>query len=151
MKNYFLVYSYVNSFGQLVDNVWGCVDSLDDSFICTSTSKSLSQLEEDIKINVAKYALDGVVKTQVMTDEEYYKNKYQINSPVEVTKERFFYLLECLPPEKWINNSSFEIFRFVECVAANFYTFCVFHKDKNKYYEIIADRQIDYNDLYMMC
>ncbi|HDX9071142.1 TPA: hypothetical protein ACIFCT_003165 [Acinetobacter baumannii] len=151
MNNLFFVCSYINKSGEPDESVWCYLESHEGGYICSLTNKTIEQLESDVKSSMTKYSLDGIVTTKIVSEEDYYKNKYKVNVPIEISKDRFWELLECLPPEKWINNSEYEIFRVMECLAANLYTFCVFHKEKNKYFEVVADRHIDYQKLFLMC
>ena len=62
--------------------------------------------------------------------------------PHEIDEERFFYLLEVLPPADWTRSDFFECFRVIECQTADLYTWAARHGkgDKARFWEMVAPR-----------
>ena len=60
--------------------------------------------------------------------------------PHEIDEERFFYLLEVLPPADWTRGELFECFRVIECQTADLYTWAarLGTKAGARYWELIA-------------
>lgn len=56
----------------------------------------------------------------------------------EITEERYFNLLECVPPKKWHNlNDSLNVFFVGECYTANLYTCCIKDRKTNKFFSAL--------------
>ena len=57
---------------------------------------------------------------------------------METTQERFFEMLEVLPPESWIRGTNWEIFQVGEPSSGNGkdFTYSTFLKIGEKYYEL---------------
>ena len=63
----------------------------------------------------------------------------------EITEERFWYLLEVLPPAKWTRLPSSESFMVIECQTGNLYTWCA--RVRDAYYEMIAPYNSTHEDI----
>ena len=85
--------------------------------------------------------------------EEAEAKRYEKGKAQEITKERFWEMLEVLPPEKWTNWSTNESFRLSECLSGTLYSFFVrvhdgdFSTHKNRYFEIVADAWAEHKEL----
>ena len=53
-----------------------------------------------------------------------------------IDEDRFWYLLEVLPPADWTRLRGSETFRVIECETANLYTWCA--RIGNCFFELIA-------------
>ena len=82
-----------------------------------------------------------------MTSQDYYRNLEKNNGepPHEVDEERFWWLLEVLPPAKWTRRHGSESFMVIECQTANLYTWCA--RIGDKYYEMIAPNDCTHEDI----
>lgn len=56
--------------------------------------------------------------------------KSLITDPIEITSERFFDLLEVLPPARWGHTSSVEHFHIIERITGNLVTWCAKYQGK---------------------
>jgi hypothetical protein len=65
--------------------------------------------------------------------------------PQRVTKERFWFLLECLPPLKWVRERGAESFAILEPDIANLHTHCV--RIGERYYEFLCPISTTHRDL----
>jgi len=63
-------------------------------------------------------------------------------APHVIDRERFFYLLEVLPPADWTRGEGFECFRVIECQTADLYTWAarMGKGEAAKYWELVAPR-----------
>ena len=59
-------------------------------------------------------------------------------APHEIDEERFFYLLEVLPPADWTRGQAFECFRVIECETADLYTWAARHD--GRFWEMVAPK-----------
>lgn len=66
-----------------------------------------------------------------------------------VTRERFFDMLEVLPPGNWTRRMDSESFMVIECETANLYTWMVRvgAGDSATYWEMIAPNDATHHDL----
>jgi hypothetical protein len=62
--------------------------------------------------------------------------------PHEIDEERFFYLLEVLPPANWSRGDFFECFRVIECQTADLYTWAarMGKGEAARFWEMVAPR-----------
>ncbi|EPX3710901.1 hypothetical protein ACWY5G_004014 [Acinetobacter baumannii] len=84
MNNLFFVCSYINKSGEPDESVWCYLESHEGTYICSLTNKTIEQLDSDVKSSMTKYSLDGIVTTKIVSEEDYYKNKYKVNVPIEI-------------------------------------------------------------------
>jgi hypothetical protein len=77
----------------------------------------------------------------------YYEQLRQNNGEKahEITEERFWEMLEVLPPAKWTRRADSESFMVIECQTANLYTWCA--RVGDKYYEMIAPNDCTHRDI----
>jgi hypothetical protein len=76
----------------------------------------------------------------VMTYSEYKATErafYLADPPEEITREKFFEMLEVLPPKRWVNTGSFESFLMSEHWSGN-YTH-QYARRGNRYYSKMVD------------
>jgi hypothetical protein len=66
-------------------------------------------------------------------------------APKEIDRDRFWYLLEVLPPAKWTRREGSESFMVIECETANLYTRCA--RIGERYYEMIAPNDCNHYDI----
>jgi hypothetical protein len=66
-------------------------------------------------------------------------------APKEIDRDRFWYLLEVLPPAKWTRREGSESFMVIECETANLYTWCA--RIGERYYEMIAPNDCNHYDI----
>lgn len=81
-----------------------------------------------------------------------YEKKIYIDSkPIEITPDRYYEMLECLPPEKWNIHLGIESFMIIEAYTGNIHQhFFKFPKDSDgviKYYSLFAYRSDKTGDL----
>lgn len=82
---------------------------------------------------------------QADTDYELSRKRYEamrINRgepPKEITRQRFWELLEVLPPADWMQDGSTESFRVIECQTDDLYTWCA--RVGDRYFEMIAPKK----------
>lgn len=57
-------------------------------------------------------------------------------APHEISEDRFWYLLEVLPPADWTRGRSFECFRVIECETDDLYTWAA--RLDGRYWEMVA-------------
>lgn len=54
----------------------------------------------------------------------------------EISEESYWYLLECLPPQKWRDiSNSLNVFAIMEAYTGNIHTFCLKDRKNNRYYK----------------
>ena len=68
---------------------------------------------------------------------EEYEQKNVLQKFTEITEERYFSLLECLPPKRWHNFKGLELFFMGECYTSNIYTCCIHDPSTKKYYSAL--------------
>jgi hypothetical protein len=59
--------------------------------------------------------------------------------PTEITKQRFWELLEVLPPADWTQAGTTESFRVIECQTDDLYTWCA--RVGERYFEMILPKK----------
>ena len=79
-------------------------------------------------------------------DKFYAPHLKELQQPFEeITEERYYDLLECVPPKKWHNlNDNLNVFFVGECYTANIYRCCIKEKSTGKFYS--AYRAINTTD-----
>lgn len=77
------------------------------------------------------------------------KDRYKLLEPVEIDKDRFWEMLECLPPEQWQKSELGESFKMSERTFADI-TACFVKKD-NRYYEVNARINTPHETLCSVC
>lgn len=116
--------------------------------------------QEEIDLKIAELQAEGRANVRALTWDEYTaidaeenKIRYNLNVPSVIDKERFWELLEVLPPCRWERNSDFEAFYVSECITADLYTFCVrlYSGESAKYFEVVCERTISYSELRQIC
>jgi hypothetical protein len=67
----------------------------------------------------------------------------------QITREKFFDLLEVLPPAKWTRRHDTESFMVVECETANLYTWCarLGTGDDATYWQMVAPNDSTHSDI----
>lgn len=75
--------------------------------------------------------------------------RYKIGQPQPITSERFFDMLEALPPEKWVSEKGREAFRMSETLSGSLHSFFV--RIGKNHFEVVQDRFIDYSVLFQTC
>jgi hypothetical protein len=67
----------------------------------------------------------------------------------QITRDRFWHLLEVLPPAHWTRRADTESFMVIECETANLYTWCarVGNDDEATYWEMIAPQDCTHWDI----
>ncbi len=65
--------------------------------------------------------------------------------PQRVTKERFWFLLECLPPLKWVFAGGAESFAILEPEIANLHTHCV--RIGERHYEFLCPINVTHSEM----
>ena len=68
---------------------------------------------------------------------EEYEKKSILQKFTEITEERYFSLLECLPPKRWHKHNGLELFFMGECYTSNIYTCCIHDPSTKKYYSAL--------------
>ena len=119
-----------------------CVDIIrEGQTVGHYSGKSFEQLSAESK---------SVLK--LVDDAEYdrFHHEYMASlctKPSEITKERFWELLECLPPCRWSNYGVYEMFHISERLQGNLVTWCAKDKINNKYYELDQQADIELHNL----
>ena len=74
------------------------------------------------------------------------------DTPHRVTEQRFWEMLEVLPPDDWTRGDTFECFRVIEAQTADLYTWMVrlgAHDDDGaEFWEMIAPRSMTPQGLF---
>ena len=82
---------------------------------------------------------------QAETDYELSRKRYEAmrvnwgEPPTEITKQRFWELLEVLMPADWTQAGSTESFRVIECQTDDLYTWCA--RVGERYFEMILPKK----------
>jgi hypothetical protein len=88
-----------------------------------------------------------------LVDNVAYQRLYHIHlqgkctKPIEITEERFFELLEVLPPCRWSKYGRFEVFHISERLEGNIVTWCAKDQISGKCYELDQMANIQLHDL----
>lgn len=116
--------------------------------------------QEVIDLKIAKLEAEGHANVRALTWSEYTaidaeesKIRYNVNVPSVIDRDRFWELLEVLPPCRWERYQDFEAFYVSECITGNLYTFCVRigNGQNAQYFEIVAESNINYTTLRQLC
>ncbi|MCR9254744.1 MAG: hypothetical protein NXI16_01460 [Alphaproteobacteria bacterium] len=88
-------------------------------------------------LTVEEYIAESQDPIEVLTDEQFTDklNAYHqslITRPEEITEERWFDLLECLPPARWHRHRGVEMFHMSERITDNIVQWCA--KLNGKFY-----------------
>ncbi len=70
-------------------------------------------------------------------------------APKEIDKDRFWYLLEVLPPVRWNRGDWAETFRVSECINGTVYTACV--RIGERYFELQQPIRVTHAELVELC
>lgn len=95
------------------------------------------------RLNFEQYQKEKNEPLKVVTEQELdklfkeYEEKSILQKFTEITEERYFDLLECLPPKRWHNFKGLEIFFMGECYTSNIYTCCIHDPSTKKYYSAL--------------
>jgi hypothetical protein len=65
--------------------------------------------------------------------------------PKEITKQRFWELLEVLMPADWTQAGSTESFRVIECQTDDLYTWCA--RIGERYFEMVCPKKTTHNQI----
>ena len=65
--------------------------------------------------------------------------------PKEITRARFWELLEAMYPADWQHRKNSESFRMTECQIGDLYTWCA--RVGDRYYEMIAPRKTTHGQI----
>lgn len=66
-------------------------------------------------------------------------------APKEITKQRFWELLEVLMPADWTQAGSTESFRVIECQTEDLYTWCA--RIGERYFEMVCPKKTTHNQI----
>ena len=93
---------------------------------------------------------------QIMSFEEYsikeaeaLKNQYKVGTPKQVSKARYWEMLEVLPPEKWERSEGADVFRLMEAISGDLHSF--FFCIGENYFEMVNHRHADYSIMLQAC
>ena len=102
-----------------------------DEWICVYGRKTLQEMIDAREVSPAAVmvSFDEAMK---LHDEA--MRKIYCTGPKEISKERWWELLEVLPPERWERIGDAEIFMMPECIASTIYTFGV--RIRERYFSI---------------
>jgi hypothetical protein len=87
---------------------------------------------------------------KLVSDEEFTKmlaeyNQSLISEPKEITRERYWEMLEILPPCKWTKGLAWESFHISERLTNNLVSWFV--NDGDKYYEFVDEATLSTTDI----
>jgi hypothetical protein len=93
-----------------------------DEWVCIYCKKTLQEMIDagGVSGDAVMVSFDEGMK---LYDET--MRKVYCKGPQEISKERWWELLEVLPPERWERVGNVEIFMMPECIASTIYTFGV--------------------------
>ena len=145
MSDMLLTYTATNQFGESISSLYCYVEPQGLTHVDPHTGQTVGQIEADL---VSRYGAYGEVKTTIHESAAtYYKEKYDYMVAKEVTQERFDDMLEVLPPCRWNRNALYEAYIVGECLVMNLYSVFIHIKSDDKYYEVVAEKTVDYAEL----
>lgn len=93
---------------------------------------------------------------EILSQDEFYvkqqeslKKQYNVGTPTQVSKSRYWYMLETLPPCDYTRGEGVCSFRFEECVASDLYMF--FFRIGKHYFEMVNHEGADLSVMLEAC
>lgn len=117
-----------------------------DEYVSTYSKKTLQQLKDEGTVSSEAEMLridDAARKVH-----EYARNIF-CKGPKEITRRRWYELLEVLPPEGWFRDGDSETFMVPECITSCLYCYGI--RIGSRYFEMVEDVDVDRNKLIVAC
>ena len=137
-----------NSSGQI--RIYTFLQLADDNTVVSSFKQSLESLIADMEsskeytdIQIMAYSDFAVKEAESM------KEHYKVGTPKQVSKARFWEMLEMLPPQNWVRLNGAEGFRFAECLTGDLYSY--FLRIGENYFEMVNHSGSDYSTMLQAC
>jgi len=102
---------------------------------------NLTLAEYQRHVNPFVEVIDDAKLDQLLADYE----KSRITQPVVITADRFYEMLEILPPQRWHNCGGFEVFHIQEHITGDLVAWFAYREDQ--YFEFIDSCYISDVDL----
>lgn len=104
---------------------------------------TMQRSEEYIDIQILGYAEYAVIESAATAEH------YKVGIPKQISKARFWEMLEVLPPEKWERFNGAEAFRMMEALSEDLHSY--FLRIGKNYFEIVNPRKCDYAVMLKAC
>lgn len=93
---------------------------------------------------------------EILSQDDFYvkqqeslKKQYKVGTPTQVSKSRYWYMLETLPPCDYTRGDGVNSFRFEECIASDLYMF--FFQIGKHYFEMVNHEGADLSVMLDAC
>ncbi len=118
---------------------------------CDNKTAKSNFLKEDINQIRLRYPKAVIVPFEWAIEQinEAAKEKFRLLIPIEITKERYSEMLECLPPVQWTRSDDGESFKMAERTFGDI-TAC-FVKKNDKFFEMMGRVSTPHTQLLSCC